>query len=124
MKIAVATMDGTSVSQHFGQSRGFIIFDVDGGEIKSREVLTGNSTPHNDGMCDGGHKAEGGMLGMLRGCEVLICGGMGAGAANAIQQIGVRPVIVPGISAADEAVAHFVAGKVDPNAASLCNCQH
>jgi len=124
MRIAVATVDGTSVSQHFGQSRGFIVFDVDGGEIKSREVLTGNSTPHADGMCDGGHKAQGGMLGMLSGCQVLICGGMGAGAANAIRQMGLQPVIVPGIAAPEEAVARFVAGKIDPNALSMCNCQH
>lgn len=122
MKIAVATVDGTSVSQHFGQSRGFIVFDVDGEQIKSSELRNGSSTPHDDGLCKG--NAQGGMAGMLAGCEVLLCGGMGAGAANAVRQLGVNPVIVAGIPEAREAVTLFVEGKIDANAASMCNCHH
>jgi len=122
MKIAVATVDGTSVSQHFGQSRGFIVFDVDGKQIKSSELRNGSSTPHDEGLCHG--QPQGGMAAMLAGCEVLLCGGMGAGAANAVRQLGLRPVIVPGAATAEDAVALFVEGKVDPDAAPMCNCHH
>jgi predicted Fe-Mo cluster-binding NifX family protein len=124
MKIAVATMDGSSVSQHFGQSRGFIVFEMDGQQIKSRELRSGNSTPHNDGVCQSEPHNHDGMAGMLAGCEVMICGGMGAGAANAVQQMGVRAVIVPGVPSAEQAVALFVEGKIDSAAVSLCNCHH
>jgi len=124
MKIAVATMDGSSVSQHFGQSRGFIVFEVDGQQIKSCEVRNGDSTPHNEGVCNGEVHNHDGKSGMLAGCDVMICGGMGAGAANAVQQMGVRPVIVPGVPSAEQAVALFVEGKIDSAAVSLCNCHH
>ena len=33
MKIAVASIDGVSISRHFGRSRCFIVFDVENGEI-------------------------------------------------------------------------------------------
>ena len=32
MKIAVASVDGVSISHHFGRSQCFIVFDVDGDE--------------------------------------------------------------------------------------------
>jgi predicted Fe-Mo cluster-binding NifX family protein len=124
MKIAVATVDGASVSQHFGQSRGFIVFEMDGQQIKARELRSGDSTPHNDGVCHGEAPKQGGMAGMLSGCDVLICGGMGAGAANAVEQMGIRAVIVPGVPSAEQAVALFVEGKIDSAAVSLCNCHH
>ena len=121
MKIAVATMDGASVAQHFGQSRGFLVFDVDDTVIKGSELRTASSTPHDAGLCHG--QAQGGMAGMLAGCEVLLCGGMGAGAANAIRQLGLDPFIVPGVASAQEAVTLFLEGKVDPGAAT-CSCHH
>jgi predicted Fe-Mo cluster-binding NifX family protein len=124
MKIAVATVDGINVSQHFGQSVAFIVFDIEDGAIKSKQLLSGNSTPHNDGLCDGGHQAHGGIIGMLDGCNVLICGGIGAGAANAVRQLGLQPVIIPGIDAAEEAVAYFLSGKADLSTASTCSCHH
>ncbi len=124
MKIAVATVDGTSVSQHFGQSRGFLVFDVEGKQVKGSELRSGSSTPHDDGLCKGQAGAQGGMAGMLAGCDVLLCGGMGAGAANAVRQLGVNPVIVAGVPEARQAVELFVEGKIDPNAASMCNCHH
>lgn len=121
MKIAVATVDGTSVSKHFGQSRGFVVFDVDGNVIKGSELRNGSSTPHDEGLCHG--QPQGGIAAMLAGCEVLLCGGMGAGAANAIRQLGLNPVLVPGVASAQEAVTLFIEGKVDPNAAT-CSCHH
>jgi len=34
MKIAVATIDGISLSQHFGQSKGFVVFDTEGTAVR------------------------------------------------------------------------------------------
>jgi len=31
MKVAVPTLDGTSICQHFGRSKSFFVFEVDGG---------------------------------------------------------------------------------------------
>ena len=77
MKIAVATVDGESVSQHFGQSTGFIVFEVEDQQVMSRILRTPGDTPHNEGVC---HGQGAGVLGLLQGCNVLIVGGMGGGA--------------------------------------------
>lgn len=102
MKIAVATVDGISLSQHFGQSKGFVVFDTEGTAVRGREFRTTSDTPHNQGVChhEGGNSqgAQGpaGIFDLLSGCEVMLCGGMGAGAAQSMQANGIKPVILPG----------------------------
>jgi len=48
MKIAVPTDDGKTISQHFGRARSFAIFEVENGEIVSKELIDSN-TPHSRG---------------------------------------------------------------------------
>jgi predicted Fe-Mo cluster-binding NifX family protein len=124
MKIAVATVDGETVSQHFGHSRGFIVFETEGATILGRQLRTPDDTPHNQGVCHGENGQGGGALEMLAGCEVLICGGMGGGAATALQGAGIRPVLMPGVASAKEAVTQFLEGKGDTVAAGFCQCDH
>jgi predicted Fe-Mo cluster-binding NifX family protein len=127
MKIAVASMDGVSLSQHFGQSRGFVVFDVDGEKVQSREFRTGENTPHNEGIC--GHEGGGTQGGvsifdLLVGCGVVLCGGMGGGAAQAMIAKGIKPVILPGERSADDAVAAYLNGNLPATEAGFCNCEH
>ncbi|MDR3726229.1 MAG: NifB/NifX family molybdenum-iron cluster-binding protein [Terracidiphilus sp.] len=130
MKIAVATIDGVSLSQHFGQSRGFVVFDVDGSAVRSREFRTNEDTPHNQGVChqDAGQQQEGhrppSIFSLLSDCGVVLCGGMGACAAQAMQANGIKPVMLPGARSADDAVAEYISGKVPDTQASFCNCKH
>ncbi len=69
MKVAV-TYENGEVFQHFGHSEAFKLYEVEGGEVKSSEVVPTNGSSH------------GALAGFLRerGVEVLICGGIGAGA--------------------------------------------
>ena len=69
MKIAV-TYENGEIFQHFGHSEAFKLYEVEGGEVKSSEVVPTNGS---------GHGALAGFL-RERGVEVLICGGIGAGA--------------------------------------------
>lgn len=144
MRIAVATVDGESVLQHFGQSTGFIVFEVKDQQIKSRALRATSDTPHNEGVCHIESKLEdshvlvcggaapatsgtthkGGVLGLLQGCDVLICGGMGGGAAAAVQSAGIQPVLLPGVLHAEDAVKTFLAGKGNNAAAGFCQCDH
>jgi predicted Fe-Mo cluster-binding NifX family protein len=130
MKIAVATIDGISLSQHFGQSRGFVVFDVDGTKVQSREVRTNSDTPHNQGVCHheaGDAQAAPGAVSLfelLSDCGVVLCGGMGAGAANSMQANGIKPVMIPGARSADEAVAVYLSGKIPEAQTGFCNCSH
>jgi predicted Fe-Mo cluster-binding NifX family protein len=87
VKIAVATMDGALVSQHFGQSRGFVVFEAQDGKLGACEIRTNNHTPHAQGLCnhEGGHQhsahGHANILDLLSDCKVVLCGGMGGGAA-------------------------------------------
>ncbi|HWA94660.1 MAG TPA: NifB/NifX family molybdenum-iron cluster-binding protein [Terracidiphilus sp.] len=124
MKIAVATADGSTVSQHFGQSRGFIVFTVEEGRITGRELKSAADTPHNEGVCSGQAQQGGGVAALLEGCEALLCGGMGGGAATAIVQLGIKPMVLAGVPDAEEAVRMFCDGRASEKQAGYCNCQH
>jgi len=128
VKIAVATTDGVSLSQHFGQSKGFVVFEIDGVTVQNRELRTNDNTPHNDGICNHGQKQPGtqgrGILDLLSDCTVMLCGGMGAGAAQAMTANGIKPMVIPGAYSADDAIAIYMSGKIPATPAGFCNCQH
>jgi predicted Fe-Mo cluster-binding NifX family protein len=129
MKIAVPTNDGISISEHFGRSAAFVVFDVDDGKIQNRESRTnGMKHTHARGTCDH-HAGENqphshaGILASLKGCEIVICSGMGQRAATALQESGIQIVLAaPG--SAEEAVAHFLAGTLRTAEGSFCQCRH
>lgn len=130
MKIAVATIDGISLSQHFGQSKGFVVFDVEGSTVLSREFRANGDTPHNQGICnhEGQHqqgtKGRGGILDLLSDCGVVLCGGMGAGPAQFMTANGLKPVVLPGARSADDAMAVYLSGNLPDAQPGFCNCQH
>lgn len=129
MKIAVATIDGSSFSQHFGQSRGFMVFETEGTEIIHREFRTNHHTPHAQGLCNHDGQAHHGthshanILELLSDCKVVLCGGMGAGAVNALRSRGIEPAILSGVHSTDEAVTAYLSGTAVP-LSGACNCHH
>ena len=125
MKIAVATADGSTVSQHFGQSKGFLVFTLENGAIVGRELKGVAATPHNEGVCSGhAQSSAGGVAAMLEGCEALLCGGIGGGAAQAVANLGVKPMALAGVADAEEAVRMYCDGRATQVQAGFCNCQH
>ena len=79
MKIAVTYEDG-NVFQHFGHTENFKIYNVEDGEVKSADVVSTNGT---------GHEALAGLL-ADQNVDVLICGGCGSGAADALAEAGIQ----------------------------------
>ena len=129
MKIAVPTNDGASISEHFGRSAAFLIFETENGQIKSRELKTnGQKHAHAQGACDH-HSGENqphshaGILATLEGCEVVICAGMGQRAADALKDWGMQ-VVVTSVGSAEAAVSAHLAGKLTPKTESFCRCSH
>ena len=62
-----------------------------------------------------------GRLGL--GISVLICGGIGPGAQDALASLDIT--VIPGITGdVDQAVQDFVDGKLVPNTEALCNHHH
>lgn len=105
MKIAV-TYENGNIFQHFGHTENFKIYEVNDSQIISSEVVDTNGSGH-------GALAE-----FLRDCgvEMLICGGIGAGAQNALAEEGIN--LYGGVSGnADDAVRALLDGSLvyDPD---------
>ena len=109
MRIAVTYENGT-IFQHFGHTEYFKIYDVEGTEIKTSAVYSSQGA---------GHGALAGVLANA-GIDVLICGGLGAGAMRALGEAGIR-VIAGASGDADEAVNAYLAGRLVSTGA---NCSH
>jgi predicted Fe-Mo cluster-binding NifX family protein len=128
MKIAVAALDAATVSQHFGRSACFIVFDVKDGRITGKEVRDNTFTPHAKGECDGEHDhqhdqphSHAGILNALRGCDVVLCRGMGWRAAEDLKAHGIKPFITALDATPDEIANAYVAGKLKASE-DACRC--
>lgn len=120
MRIAVTYGQGT-VGQHFGRTEQFKIYDIAEGRISDSQVVDTGGTAHEA------------LAGFLRasGVEVLICGGIGAGAREALAEADIK--IVPGVTGdADRAVTAYLAGELRSDPDFVCdhhghggdNCHH
>ncbi len=110
MKIAV-TYENGNVFPHFGHTSQFKLYETADGKIMSSRVVG------TDGQ---GHGALAGLLRSL-GVDTLICGGIGAGAQNALAEAGIR--LYGGVSGpADAAVQALLDGSLayDPQV----HCDH
>ena len=79
MKIGV-TYENGQVFQHFGHTEQFKIYEVQDNKVISSEVVDTNGS---------GHGALAGFLKQYQ-VEVLICGGIGGGAQNALASAGIK----------------------------------
>ena len=105
MKIAV-TYENGMVFQHFGRTQQFKVYEVVDGKMVDMKVVSSNGSGH------------GALAGVLSGLDVnvLICGGMGMGAKNALAAAGIE--VRGGVQGeADLAMAAFLADKLayDPD---------
>ncbi|TKJ42844.1 iron-molybdenum cofactor biosynthesis protein [candidate division TA06 bacterium B3_TA06] len=110
MKIAVPTDDGKTISQHFGRARSFAIFEVESGEITSKQLIESN-TPHSGSHSGQGHGAGGWFMPALQGCEVIIATSMGRRAISYFEEAGIKPVFTD-LTDAEEAVKAYSAGTL------------
>ena len=110
MKIAVPYENG-AVYGHFGHTAQFKIYTAENGVLTDARVLPTNGS---------GHSALAGFL-TAAGVDTLICGGIGAGAKQALTAANIT--VYGGVSgAADAAVVALLSGTLayDPNA----RCDH
>ena len=109
MKIAV-TYDNGQVFQHFGHTEQFKLYDIENGKVVASEVVGTNGS---------GHGALAGFLAEHQ-VQVLICGGIGGGAQNALAQAGIK--LFGGCSGnADQAVEALLEGQLNYDADVKCS---
>lgn len=109
MKIAV-TYEGGSIFQHFGKTETFKMYEVEDGKITSMQIV------HAGGA---GHSALAGFL-SEQSANVLICGGIGEGAQEALKEAGIK-VISGAAGEVDAAVNAYLAGELE---SAGTNCDH
>lgn len=124
MKIAVVTDDGQTISQHFGQASYYLVLTVEDGKITDREL---RKKPGHSDFKDLPHPVHvpGESLGFdpaaqdrhtlmadaIADTQVLICGGMGAGAFQSLNLRGIEPILTD-IPQIEEAVQAYLDGSI------------
>ncbi len=110
MRIAIP-WENEEIFQHFGHSEAFKFYEVENNAVCSAKVVPTNGA---------GHGALADFLKENR-ADVLICGGIGGGAKEALTQAGIQ-IYGGAAGKADEAAAAFLAGTLsyDPNV----HCTH
>lgn len=113
MKIAVTYQSGL-IFQHFGKTAAFKYYTADeNGSITAAEVIPTNGQGH------------GALADILKdnGAEVLICGGIGEGAQNALSACGIE-IYAGNTGSADAAAIAFFAGKLEQKAVQCDHHEH
>ena len=109
MRVAV-TYENGNIFQHFGHTAQFKLYDIEDGKIVSSQVIGTNGS---------GHGALAGLLAQ-GGVDALICGGIGAGAQNALAEAGIQ--LFGGVQgSADEAAQALAEGRLTYNPDVHCN---
>ena len=112
MKIAV-TCENDQVFQHFGHTPGFAVFETEAGKIISEKRISSG---------DSGHGALAVLLSEEK-IDLLICGGIGGGAVNALAQANI--FVVGGAEGnVREVTEAFLNGTLQVRAEYHCNHHH
>ena len=104
MRIAATYANG-EIFQHFGHTQQFKVYEVEDGKIVASKIIGSNGA---------GHGALAGLLSQ-GGIDVLICGGIGGGAINALGQAGIE-VYAGAAGSPDAAVEAMLAGALPRSA--------
>ena len=100
MRIAVP-YENENIEQHFGRAKQFKFYDVEDATVQASEVVD---------TVGEGHGALASFLHTAK-ADVVICGGIGAGAQTALAEAGIE--LVSGVKGqADEVVQHHLAGTL------------
>jgi predicted Fe-Mo cluster-binding NifX family protein len=119
VKIAVVSEDGLTISQHFGRAEMYIVLTIEDGQIVAEETRPklGHgafvSQPRADLDAQGRHGFGAGaqsrhqqMAEAIGDCQALVSGGMGWGAQESLQQLGIEVVITDVEDAREAALRH------------------
>lgn len=115
MKIGIASDDKHSIAQHFGRTRGFVIADVQDGNIISTDYRNNDFTHHRQQGAHehhGGHgQSHAGILEALKDCKVVIARGMGRRIYEDLRGANIESLITD-ISKVDEALKAYADGTM------------
>ncbi len=111
--IAVATADRVSVADHLARSSAFVVLKAEDGQVVS------STTRERETDACGNHAS---FVAILDGCDAVLCGGIGEGAAQSLAAHGIQPVVAASRHSIEEAVALYLAGRLATTVDRVCLC--
>ena len=111
--IAVATADRVSVADHLAHSSAFIVLKTEDGQ-----VVSATTRERRTDAC-GNHAS---FVEILDGCDAVLCGGIGEGAAQSLAAHGIKPVVAAAQHSVEDAVALYLAGNLATTTDRVCLC--
>ena len=98
------------MSEHLARSAAFVTIELETGERGLRPRFT---------EACGNHAT---FVQLLEGCEAVICGGIGGGAADSLSAHGIKPVVLAGRLTIEEALAGYRDGTLKVSEVRVCLC--
>ena len=112
MIVAIPT-EGEEIFQHFGHTQCFTLFEVEDHWVKNTTKID---------TSDSGHGALAVRL-KEAGANVLICGGIGPGAVQALGENGIE--VIAGVTGkVQDAIAAYLSGKKLGSPNAICDHHH
>ncbi len=126
MKIAIPSNDRKTILGHFGRTKGFMIYDIEGDKIISKEYRSNNFTGHAKGHHEHSNEhhhahSHAGIFKALYDCKTVIAGGMGRRLYNDFETQNIK-IFVTKEKDINTAVGLFINDVLD-NSSDKC-CSH
>ncbi len=109
MKVAFSTLNGKTITSHFGRTKAFVVVTIDDGVETGRESRELSPAGRDDPEHHGRHRN---LVGAIADCDIVIAGGMGHPVQERLEAAGID-VILTAIRPIDDAVAAYIAGTLD-----------
>lgn len=94
-KVAVASSDGKSINQHFGQAENFLIFEIEkNGNYKLIEIRKNSPPQSNPNFLADHDNIVARSTNLISDCEILLVSQIGPGAIKALLSRKIQPYAV------------------------------
>ncbi len=109
MKIAIVSDDKQTISRHFGRAENYIVVSVESEKpvektilpkLSSRDTDAGHrrgqdrkSNPRGSGFGRHSRSNHDQMFKDIKDCDVLVARGMGRGAYQGLEELGIKPIV-------------------------------
>jgi predicted Fe-Mo cluster-binding NifX family protein len=123
-KIAIATNDQQRITGHIGRCRAFMVYEIDGEKIISKELRENNFTNHRRGGEH--HHGEGDehrhthLIDGLKDCKYLISSGGGWRVVEDLKQHNISTLFTD-VEMIEDAVNKFIKGELKNETDLVCN---
>jgi len=109
MKVAFPTLNGKTITSHFGHTKGFVVAIIDDGVEIGREFRELSPDGRDDPEHHGRHHN---LVDAIADCDIVIAGGMGHPVQARLEAADIN-VVLTAIRPIDDAVAAYIDGSLD-----------